>query len=141
MQNKDRHRRLSRPAGRGKTDFVATAKAAIFTLNKSWYKSLCNLEGDDKMNFDSACLWILSRLFQNLYFNRKHVLSSYHHRLYKMMKERNCTAWKVVIDKLPTCLRMKDAPVGLFIRCFSDILLDGCMPQCPQGCQKKELKE
>ncbi|KAI2509075.1 hypothetical protein MHU86_5323 [Fragilaria crotonensis] len=109
-------------------DFVATAKASIFTVNESWYKSLYSLEGDDEMNFNSACSCILLILFQNLYeasaFNRKHVLSSYHHRLYKMMKERNHVAWKIVIDKLPTCLRLKDAPVCLLIQCLSDILLE-----------------
>jgi hypothetical protein len=109
-------------------DFVATAKSAIFTANEAWYKSLCSLEGDDEKNFNSACSCILSRLFQNLYetstFNRKHVLSSYHHRLYKMMKERHLPPWKIANNKLPACLRMNDAPVCLLIQWLSDILLE-----------------
>ena len=109
-------------------DFVATVKAAIFTANESWYKSLYSLGGDNEMSFNSACTSIVSRLFQNLYeastFNRKHVLSSYHHRLYKMMKERNLPPWKIVHNKLPACLRKKDAPVCLLMQCLSDILLE-----------------
>ena len=109
-------------------DFVATAKAAIFTVNESWYKSLCSLERDDERKFNSACSCILSRLFQNLYeastFNRKHVLSSYHHRLYKMMKDRSLPSWKIVNHKMPVCLRTKDAPLCLLIQCLSDVLLE-----------------
>ena len=109
-------------------DFVATMKAAIFTVNESWYKDLCSLDGDNEMKFNSACVCIMLGLFQNLYeastFNRKHTLSSYHHRLYKMMKERSLPFWKVVNEKLPICLRTNDVPVCLLIQCLSDILLD-----------------
>lgn len=91
-------------------DFVATAKAAIFTVNESWYKSLYSLERENERKFNSACLCFLSRLFQNLYeastFNRKHALSSYHHRLYKMMKDRSLPPWKIVNNKLPVCVSL-----------------------------------
>jgi hypothetical protein len=109
-------------------DFVATMKAAIFTVNESWYNDLCSLNGNDEVKFNSACSCIVSVLFQNLYeastFNRKSLLSSYHHRLYKMMTERSIPPWKVVNDKLPICLRTNNAPVCLLIQCLSDILLE-----------------
>ncbi|KAI2499323.1 hypothetical protein MHU86_15167 [Fragilaria crotonensis] len=110
-------------------DFVATLKLAIFTSNEGWYKSLCCLEEDDEINFNAACSCILSHLFRNLYEastfkNRKNVLSSYHHRLYKLMKERNLPPWKYVNDALPACLRTNDAPVCLLIQRLSDVLLE-----------------
>jgi hypothetical protein len=112
-----------------KKDFVATLKVAIFTSNEGWYKSICCLEEDDEINFNAACSCILSHLFRNLYEastfkNRKNVLSSYHHRLYKLMKERNLPPWKYVNDALPACLRTNDAPVCLLIQRLSDVLLE-----------------
>ena len=41
-----------------------------------------------------------------------------------MMKERNLPPWKIVHNKLPACLRKKDAPVCLLMQCLSDILLE-----------------
>ena len=109
-------------------DFLATAKAAIFTVNESWYKVLYSLGGDDEMKSNEACSSILSRLFQNLYgastFDRKHILSSYHHRLYIMMKDRNLPPWNIVKAKLPVCLRTNNTPVRLLIQCLSAFLLD-----------------
>ncbi|KAI2494045.1 hypothetical protein MHU86_20488 [Fragilaria crotonensis] len=64
-----------------------------------------------------------SELIRSICFQSE-ACSLFHHRLYKMMKERNHVAWKIVIDKLPTCLRLKDAPVCLLIQCLSDILLE-----------------
>lgn len=74
-------------------DFVATVRVAIFTVNEGWYKSLCSMEGQDEISFNSACSYILAQRFQNLResstITRKYALSSYHHRLYDMVKERN----------------------------------------------------
>ena len=109
-------------------DFVATVKAAIFTAHESWYKSLYNLGQIDETIFNKACSVILSRLFQNLYeassLNRTHVLSSYHNRLYNLMKDRNLPPWNIVKAALPVCLQTDDTPVCLLIQSLSDILLE-----------------
>ena len=73
------------------------------------------LPGYKKMNFKSACLCILSRLFQELYkasstFNEAYSSHSYHYWLYKIMKERNLPPWKIVNNELSSSfLRTKDA--------------------------------